>query len=299
MYDVVVIGSANLDLVVTTPRMPRPGESVIGTGFAQHAGGKGLNQAVAAARSGVSVCLVGALGDDDAGSLLRSIAEAEHIDTSLLMTVEATPTGRAVITVDSEAENSIVVIPGANGTVRCEQLPSAGVVLAQLEIPARAVSAAFAFGRAAGGRTVLNPSPVPREGIPEELLAVCDIIVPNEHEIDLLGGVDHLFAAGVATVIITRGAAGVTVLESPSATPWTLDAFEVDPVDTTGAGDAFCGALASRIAAGDDLRTAVRYACAAGAIATTIAGAVASLPSAQAITALLGQSAAPRTPNHR
>lgn len=289
--DVVVVGSANLDLVATSTRLPGPGETVQGTGFSQHPGGKGLNQAVAAARSGAATAMVAAIGDDDAGTFLRSVAEHEGIDTSQMSSVDDTPTGRAVIVVDDQAENSIVVIPGANALTHFEALPDgttpSTVVLAQLEVPLPVVEAAFAAARAAGCRTVLNPAPTPGGGLPDDVLALCDVIVPNEHEVDDLGGVDRLVAGGAGTVIVTRGAAGVSVHESAGVDPWTLDAFDVTPVDTTGAGDSFCGALAARLSSGDDLHQAVRYAAAAGALATTVAGAVPSIPTASAVRTLL------------
>ena len=290
-FDVVVVGSANLDLVATTARMPGPGETVLGSGFSQHPGGKGLNQAVAAARSGATTALIAAIGDDDAGTLLRSVAEHEGIDTSQMSPVADIPTGRAVIIVDDRAENSIVVIPGANGRSRFESLPadvaSSTVVLAQLEVPLATVTNAFTAARAAGCRTVLNPAPAPDGGLPAELLALCDVIVPNEHEVDVLGGVDRLLTSGVGTVIVTRGAAGVSVSEQSGGTPWAIDAFDVSPIDTTGAGDSFCGALATQLATRADLRHAVRYAAAAGALATTVAGAVPSIPHAAAVDALM------------
>jgi len=286
-FDVVVVGSANLDLVARTLRLPGPGETVLGSDFAEHPGGKGLNQAVAAARAGASVAFVGAVGDDDAGRTLHSVAATEGIDVSGLSVADGVATGRAVITVDDSGENSIVVVPGANASAHVGDLPAATVVLAQLEIPVATVIAAFAVARTAGSRTVLNPAPVPVGGLPDELLSLCDILVPNEHEVELLGGVDELLASGVAAVVVTQGAAGVTVTEAPDATTWSVEAFEVDPVDTTGAGDAFCGALAARLAAGADLRPAVRYAAAGGALATTTAGAVPSLPHAADIERLL------------
>ena len=293
--DVVVVGSANLDLVATTPRLPGPGETVLGSHFAQHPGGKGLNQAVAASRSGAAVAMIGALGDDDAGRTLLAVAECERIDVSQVAIVAGTPTGRAVITVDARAENSIVVIPGANELAHVDQLPAAigpaTVVLAQLEVPIATVTAAFALARAAGIRTMLNPAPAPLGSLPDELLELCDLVIPNEHEVELLGGVERLLTSGVGAVVVTRGAAGVTVTERSDDTPdrvvWSVDAFAVDPIDTTGAGDAFCGALAARLAAGDDLRDGVRYASAAGALATTVHGAVPSIPTTEAIRHVL------------
>jgi ribokinase len=300
MLDLVVIGSANVDLVATTVRLPAPGETVIGTGYEEHAGGKGLNQAVAAARCGSTVAFVGAFGDDDAGRMLRSVATAEGIDVTAAAIRRGSPTGRALITVDAYGENSIVVIPGANATVGDDE-PDGGngddpvaasimgsrVVLAQLEVPIAAVVRTLRAAREAGARTVLNPAPAPPDGLPDELIACCDVVIPNEHEIELLGGVDALLQRGVGAVVVTRGAAGVLVADATTAERWTLDAYAVDPVDTTGAGDAFCGAFASRLAAGDPLDAAVRYAAAAGAIATTAHGAVPSLPRHEAIAALL------------
>ena len=291
-FDVVVLGSANLDLVATAPRLPAPGETVLGTSYAEHAGGKGLNQAVAAARSGATVAMIAALGDDDAGRTLRRVMVDAGIDVRRVVVVDARATGRAVITVDSAGENSIVVIPGANGDVVGPEVPPARIVLAQLEIPIGAVIAGFAAGRAVGARTILNPAPAPPDGIPDELLSLCDLVVPNEHELDLIGGVDRLLDAGVGAVVVTRGAAGVSVNESPTGTAstaesWSVAAYPVTPVDTTGAGDAFCGALAARLAAGDDLASAVRFAAAAGALATTVQGAVPSLASRMAIQCLV------------
>jgi len=294
MFAVAVIGSANLDLVATTLRLPGPGETVLGTSFREHPGGKGLNQAVAAARDGATVAFVGALGRDDAGRVLFEVATSEGIDTGATEFVTQHPTGRAVITVDTHGENSIVVIPGANATVGGSGLPPSTVVLAQLEVPVAAVTAAFTRARAAGRRTLLNPAPVPEHGLPDELLALSDIVIPNEHELSLLGGLDALLRRGVGTVVVTRGAAGVSVDDATGS--WHVEASRVDPIDTTGAGDAFCGALASRLAAGDTMETAVRHAAAAGALATTVAGAVPSLPRHAAIIELLAASDAGAPP---
>jgi ribokinase len=225
------------------------------------------------------VAFVGAIGDDEPGRRLRDLAISEGIDVEGLLTADAAPTGRAVITVDATAENTIVVIAGANHLVDGGQVPAARIVIAQLEVPLEQVLVAFRVARERGCRTVLNPAPA-RE-LPDELLDLCDVVIPNEHEVELLGGAMSLLDRGVGTVITTRGAAGVTVIGSVpdgSTTEWHQDPFAVEAVDTTGAGDAFCGALAARLAAGDTMRSAVRYAAAAGALATTIDGAVPSLP---------------------
>jgi ribokinase len=288
VFDVAVIGSANLDLVATTPRLPRAGETLLGSGFAEHAGGKGLNQAVAAARSGAAVAFVGAVGDDEPGRRLRALAISEGIDAEGMLIADAAPTGRAVITVDDAAENTIVVIAGANLLVEGRLLPAARIVIAQLEIPLDEVLVAFQAAHQLGSRTILNPAPA-RE-LPAELVALCDVVIPNEHEVELLGGALALLARGVGTVITTQGAAGATVTSSEpdgSIDQWHQEAFTVEAVDTTGAGDAFCGSLAARLAAGDPMRSAVRYATAAGALATTVEGAVPSLPHASTIEQLI------------
>ena len=286
MFDVAVVGSVNLDLVATTARLPAPGETVSGSSYAEHAGGKGLNQAIAAARSGARVVLVAAVGDDAAGARLRSLAADEGIDVTAVAVLAGEVTGRALITVDDHAENSIVVVPGANALLQAGSPPRARVVIAQLEVPLEEVITAFRSARRDGATTILNPAPA--QVLPDELVQLCDIVVPNEHEADLIGGVQALLDHGVSAVVTTLGASGVVVSESidDAIETWSAPAFDVEPLDTTGAGDAFCGALAARLAAGDDLHDAVRYAAAAGALATTVAGAVPSLPHAAAIRAL-------------
>jgi len=280
---VCVVGSANLDLVASTLRLPAPGETVLGTDYAEHAGGKGLNQAVAAARAGATTTFIGAVGRDDAGRFLLDQLAGAGIDT--VVERSARPTGRAVITVDAAGENSIVVVAGANAEVRVTAVPPAEVLLTQLEVPLAAVAAALELARAAGTRTVLNPAPAVQ--LPDRLLPLVDVLVPNEHELGLIGSADALIAAGVGAVVTTLGAAGVRVITHDQE--WHVPPFPVEPVDTTGAGDAFCGALAARLAAGDPLDLAVRAAAAAGALATTRRGAVPSMPTAVEIAALLAR----------
>ena len=291
-FDVVVVGSLNLDLVATSPRHPAPGETVLGTHFAEFPGGKGLNQAVAAARSGAKVAIVGAVGDDDAGRRLRSVVRDEGIDDRFLETVEGVPTGRALITVDATGENSIVVVPGANAAVEVDSgsLPTGRVTLLQLEVPIETVVASASIAKRRSSTIVLNPAPATAD-LPAELLAQCDVVVPNEHEIDLIGGSAHLLAAGVSTLIVTRGGAGSDLVTTVGQR--TVSPFAVTPIDTTGAGDAFCGALSAQLAAGADVIDAVRYANAAGALATTAVGAVPSLPTRQAVEALVAESVEP------
>jgi ribokinase len=285
VFDVAVVGSVNLDLVATTARLPGPGETVSGTSYAEHAGGKGLNQAIAAARTGARTALVAAVGDDEAGTRLRATAAKDAVDVAAVRVLDGVTTGRALIVVDDRAENSIVVVPGANALMDADALPEASVVVAQLEVPIAQVVAAFRLAHDRGARTILNPAPA--QALPDEPLGLCDIVVPNEHEVQLIGGALALIERGAGAVVTTLGGSGVAVSESIDGSPtqWTVPAIEVSPIDTTGAGDAFCGALAARLALGDDLHQAVGYAVAAGALATTVAGAVPSLPHADQVRA--------------
>lgn len=286
MLDVCVVGSANLDLVASVEVLPAPGATVLATGYGEHAGGKGLNQAVAAARLGASVAFVGCIGDDDAGRMLAAVMRDEGIDVSGLRILHGAPTGRALINVDARAENSIVVVPGANAMVDASvagSIPATRVVLAQLEVPVDAVVAALRAARARATTTVLNPAPA--RDLPDDLLALCDIVVPNEGEADALGGTDRLHALGVTAVVTTRGSRGATV--ATRAETVTVSPFAVSPVDTTAAGDAFIGALCAELARGTDVAAAARTAAAAGALATTRRGAVPSLPTRAEVAALL------------
>jgi ribokinase len=282
MFDVCVVGSANLDLVATVDRLPGGGETVPGSSYHEYPGGKGLNQAVAAARAGAAVAFVGALGHDAAAEVLLLVLREEGIDSTHVAAVDE-PSGRALIFVSTSAENSIVVVAGANDTVTAESLPEARVVLAQLEVPVAAIERAFVAARSAGVITVLNPAPV--KDVPDSLLALCDIVTPNEHEVTLLGGVDRLRSLGVRAVVVTRGAAGADMHSADGVLH--TDAFPVEPVDTTGAGDCFSGVLCARLAAGDDMPVAMRHASAAASLSTTVAGAVPSLPRRAAIDELL------------
>lgn len=285
-FDVCVIGSANLDVVARCERHPLPGETLLGTALAEHAGGKGLNQAVAAARSGARTTMIGALGNDEPGVRLRAVLEGEGINADHVA-VSDDITGRAIIVVDDRGENTIVVIPGANATVQVPAtLPSCRVVVAQLEVPISVVVEGFAAARVAGAITVLNPAPAAH--LTAELLALADVVVPNEHELELLGGAERLIELGVQALVVTLGSRGVDLF-TPTGRQH-IASFAVDVVDTTGAGDAFCGSMCARLAAGDPLAAAVRWGAAAGALATTVAGAVPAQPTAAAIEALLSRT---------
>lgn len=284
MFDVTVFGSTNLDLVVTVERHPHPGETLLGDSYAEFAGGKGLNQVVAAARAGASASFHSAIGDDAAGDRLRSLVLDEGIDDAHLLISIGQPTGRAAIVVNASGENSIVVVPGANSAVVAPgTLPPCRVLLTQLEVPLGEVQTTLALARLAGTLTLLNPAPA--QALDDSLLSLCDVVIPNEHEVELLGGIDALHAAGVGTVIVTRGGDGVTI--SCDGVTEHRNALTVDVVDTTGAGDAFCGNLAARLALGNELSDSVDWALAAGALAVTVSGAVPSLPHAKQTAALM------------
>ncbi|MBU6315255.1 MAG: ribokinase [Acidobacteria bacterium] len=273
MFDVSVVGSANLDLVATVDRLPGPGETVPGHTYREYPGGKGLNQAVAAARSGANCTFAGALGLDDAASLLLQVMHDDGIDSTQVERVSL-PTGRALIFVAPGGENSIVVVGGANLAVRAENVPPSKVVLAQLEVPVEAIERAFTDARARGATTVLNPAPA--KALPDSLLALCDVLTPNEHEVELLGGVDRLRSLGARAVIVTRGAHGSDLHTDDGIV--RVAPFAVEAIDATGAGDTYSGALCARLAMGEPLATAARYASAASAISTTRPGAVPSIP---------------------
>ena len=201
-FDVVVVGSCNLDLVSSTDHLPSPGETLRAVTYAEHAGGKGLNQAVACARMGARVAFIGCVGNDSAGTMLRELLESEGIDTTQLRTVDA-PTGRAFITVDANGENTIVIVAGANAHLGDTTItvPRTKVLLTQLEIPLPVVIDVLTQARLQTSVTVLNPAPA--TALTKELLSLCDIAVPNQTESAELGGTQVLLGAGVNTVITT------------------------------------------------------------------------------------------------
>jgi ribokinase len=281
--DVCVVGSANLDLVATASRLPNPGETVLGRDYAEHPGGKGLNQAVAAARAGARTSFVSAVGDDSAGSVLLEVMRHDGIDTSRVARRSGVPTGRALIGVSDDGENSIIVVPGANATVEVEALPRCAVLLAQLEVPLDAIERAFRLARQAGTTTVLNPAPA--QPLDRSLLELCDVVVPNEHEAELLGGAAALLDLGARAVVTTRGSEGAMLTTRTGSVP--VAPLRVDARDTTAAGDTFCGSLCARLAIGEPIEQALRFASAAAAISTTRAGAVPSVPTLVEVLAVL------------
>ena len=285
---VCVVGSANLDLVARTGRLPAPGETVTGHDFFAAAGGKGLNQAVAAARAGARVSFVGAVGDDDAGRALLTIMTSDGLDTTHVRVLAGVPTGRALIAVADDSSNLIVVVPGANGRLDAAAVRSAAavigsaeVLLVQHEIPDSGIEEALRHAKAAGAVTVLNPAPA--RPVPPAVLALVDILVPNEHEYPKLGDV-----SAVAALVVTEGERGALVTAGGRPTR-RVAAFAVEAIDSVAAGDAFCGALAASLAAGLDLDDALVRASAAGALATLRPGAVPSLPTARQIDELIAR----------
>lgn len=294
MGRVVVLGSINRDLVVSVTEHPRPGETVAGQALREFPGGKGANQAVAARRAGAETALLGAIGKDGFGAAMHEFLAGETIDLSRLRLVEDRPTGIALITLDRHGENSIVVVAGANavlGPADAAHLAACAgdCVLAQFEVPDAFIEAGFCKARDAGARTILNPAPM--KPLPPALLALTDILILNETELEVAAGRQDLHEeaaitdaaqalAGTArTVIVTLGAKGALAV-SPEGVI-RFEGERVDVVDTTGAGDCFVGNLAASLAAGRSLAEAMRRAGRAAAISVTRPGAAASMPYAR------------------
>lgn len=302
MSKVVVVGSINIDLVVEATRFPGPGETVPGTNFFRSPGGKGANQAVAAARAGAKVHFVGAIGDDPFGHGLKVGLATDGVDVSGIAVLSGEPTGTAVITL-AGGENSIVVVPGANGAVTAGQgagapVEAGDVVAAVLEVPVPAIRAAFAAAREAGAATLLNAAPALPAG--RDLFELTDTLVLNEHELALFADtegteeagdrpeaelVDLCRGLGVPTVVLTLGRAGLLAVSGEEVV--RLPAHRVEVVDTTGAGDCFVGSLAAERAAGRPLAEALRFANAAAALSVGRKGAAQSMPRRTAVEAML------------
>lgn len=303
MKPVIVFGSINMDLVTKTPRLPMAGETLQGHEFFTAAGGKGANQAVAVARLGIPTHLIGRLGDDEFGRVLRESLPAAGVQMNGVIVDTATSSGVAVITVDDAGENHIIIVPGANGRVNqtdverlTQQLPEAAALLLQLEVPLPSVLAAAQAAQQADVLVILDPAPA-RVDIPCELYPLIDIITPNEVEASQLVGfrVDgqataakaaaELRQRGVSTVIVKLGAQGVFC--DTGEETFFIPAFSVQAVDTVAAGDAFNGALAAALAENRSLREAVVWGAAAGAISATQSGAQPSLPNRKTFDAFL------------
>lgn len=289
---VAVIGSINMDLVVATEALPRPGETVLGRELHRFGGGKGANQAIAAARMGATVAMVGRVGDDDFGRALLGAIRADGIDVSAVGRVDE-PTGTALITVDADGTNTIVVVPGANGTLGSAHVEAArqtieasDAVLLQLEVPIEANVTAARIARQAGVAVFLNPSPV--APLPNELLGSVSYLVLNETELARLAGSSAepsaLLERGVHAVVLTLGERGARLISGSGER--AVEPYRVDPIDSTAAGDAFLGALAAT-ASEHGIEPALRFAAAAGALATTRWGAQLSLPTRAEVDELI------------
>jgi len=298
---VLVIGSLNMDMVVRVERLPLPGETVLGRSYNRHPGGKGANQAVAASRLDADVRFVGRVGDDADGRDLTQALRQSGVDTSAV-SVGSSPTGVAFVQVDDDGQNSIVVAPGANSELSVQDVAEldieADVVVLQLEVPVATVLAAASKARSGGADVVLNLAPA-RRLTAEELRDVTHLIT-NEHEAGILLSTDAravldapMEAANrltrlVPNVVVTLGAMGAA-WATTTGTHGHQPAFPTTVVDTTAAGDAFVGGMAARLAAGErDLAQAVRFACAAGSLATARPGAQPSLPGLSQVLDLLG-----------
>jgi len=294
MLEILVVGSLNTDLVVRTPRFPQPGETISGEDLRIFPGGKGANQAVAAARQGARVAMVGRVGRDSFGAFLVESLRSDQIDTSHVA-IDTAATGTAIIMVDTNGQNSIVLSAGANGHVSRQDVDAlhtdAKLLLLQLEIPLETVMYAAQWGKQNGMIVILNPAPA--QPLPDQLLASTDFVLPNETELSLLTGTivnDNHSAQAAARILRQRGAKNVIVtlgekgaLVVAGSRVQHIDSFRVKVVDTTAAGDAFIGGFAARVVESgsllpEKLDEAVRYANACGALATTRLGAQPSLP---------------------
>jgi len=305
---IVVVGSANTDMIVRMPRLPERGETVLGGEFVSAGGGKGANQAVAASRLGAEVCFIARLGNDPLGDAAITAFRAEGLRTEWISRDAHAPSGIALILVESQGadqgENMIAVAPGANARLAVGDVEGASsaiatsdCLVAQLEVPLDTVLAALRLARALGVKTILNPAPVPAAGLPAEIYPLVDVLNPNRTEAGLLSGTavaDDESAERAARVLLERGVGAVVVtLGSQGALVVTADAtrrikpFRVVAMDATGAGDAFTGGLAVALAGGASVADAADFAGAVGALAATKLGAQPSLPTSAEVRALI------------
>jgi len=277
---ITVVGSINLDMVATAPSLPAPGETVTGATLARHPGGKGANQALAARKLGAEVLLIGRVGDDAMADEALDLLEDFGVDLSEVETDPDAPTGVALIAVDPSGENQIVVAAGANHTMTPEQIPARieTALIVQLELPIDVVEAAV--GRATG---FVCANLAPAQPVSLHLLKRCDLIVVNEIEAAFYGDLLH---RGGGRVVITQGAAGATMFHRGEEVAWAMPPT-ITAVDATGAGDAFVGAIVVALLEGMEPAQAMAFACAAGALAATRAGAQPSLPTREEVEAML------------
>lgn len=296
---IVMVGSANMDVVFSVERIPQPGETLLAASSAKYPGGKGLNQAVAAARAGAATTFVGALGTDDNGTELAETMASSGIEGSLVRH-STTASGQAFIVVADNAENTIIVASGANAEVAAlfpaerDAVKAAAVLLMQLELPIGVVIESAQLAREAGTTVMLNAAPA-RE-LPAELILALDYLIVNEHEACLIGGTPDLaeaskrLAARVNRLIVTLGSDG-SVLYDGGREVARVPAREVTAIDTTGAGDTYCGAFAAAVEEGQGFAQAAEFATAAAALSVQALGAVPSIPERERILAFLTEQA--------
>jgi ribokinase len=287
--NIAVVGSLNADLTAYVETLPQPGQTIMSHDFVVYPGGKGANQAVAAAKLGAKVAMFGCLGSDSYSGMLRDSLENVGVSTTNVVTIEDSPTGAAIILVEDSSENEIVVIPGANARfspevleqVHLEKIEQADALLLQLEIPLESVAKAAQIAHKAGVPVILNPAPVCE--LPIEFLQYVDILVPNQTELEKLQEnglpLEKLFTLGIKIILETRGASGVWVHTQDSSRH--VEAVKVNAIDTVGAGDTFVAAFAVAYSSGADLLDAVRFANQAAAFTTTRKGAQSSFPNSE------------------
>ena len=299
MEKIAVVGSANLDLVVSVNHLPSPGETILGSSFDKIPGGKGANQAVAASKLGGQVSFIGCIGSDQEGKIIRENLENANVDCEFLFSSSKMPTGIAMIGVDKDGNNSIIVNPGANSDLSHEKidkasaaLESAKVVLLQLEIPVSSVEAAIDRAK---GITILNPAP--STNLSSGLLEKVDVLIPNQVELAHLSNKKTLYdidevedaasGLGVETVITTLGSKGALIVSNGVSE--LVPSPAVESVDTTGAGDSFCGSVAALLSRGLDLSETVKRSVVAAALSTTKHGAQNSMPEISEVDSFLKQ----------
>ncbi len=301
MKNIIVVGSLNMDLVVQASRLPLGGETIMGTAFHEIPGGKGANQAVAMARLGASVKMIGKIGKDGFGTSLLSTLKVDGVDTTAVESVEGQSTGVALITLQESGENSIIVVPGANGEVTPEDIlrneaviREAGIVVAQLEVPIETVAEALKTAKDGGAFTILNPAPA--QSLSQEILSHVDLLTPNETELALISempvtdmlsirkAAQALIDQGVKALVVTLGSEGSLYLNNKGESLYQK-AFVVKAIDTTAAGDSFTAGLAVCINQGMAMSEALEFASKVGALTVQTLGAQSSLPTRDAVAA--------------
>lgn len=276
---ILVIGSINKDLVTTTPRFPKEGETILGNNFYTTNGGKGANQACAIGKLGGNVSMLGAVGDDSFAKDLSNALFSNNVNIDNLLIKNNVSTGIAVITVTNDGANNIIVVQGANGLITKDDIKekliaSFDIIVMQLEIPLEIAKYAASIARKLGKIVVLNPSPAVK--LDRDFLSCVDILIPNETEIDIIGGIDYVIECGVKNIILTLGADGCDLITKQNRKHF--DAYDVNVVDTTAAGDSFLGGVVRMIADDKTIEEAIEFATKVSNITVTRKGAIDSIP---------------------